>query len=71
MRICLMYALSDEDFLHAVAIIRLMCPFTGMILTAREDAKVRDIAIKRCGISQMDAGTNIGIGGYAKKKYKR
>lgn len=64
------YALSDEDFLHAVAIIRLMCPFTGMILTAREDAKVRDIAIKRCGISQMDAGTNIGIGGYAKKNTK-
>lgn len=64
------YAISDEDFLHVVAIIRLMCPFAGMILTAREEANVRDIAIKRCGISQMDAGTNIGIGGYAQAARK-
>lgn len=61
------YALSDDDFLRAIAIIRLMCPFTGMILTAREEPHIRDIAIKKCGISQMDAGTNIGIGGYSKQ----
>lgn len=61
------YALSDDEFLRAVAIIRLMCPFTGTILTAREAPNVRDEAIKRCGISQMDAGTNIGIGGYSKE----
>ena len=60
------YAMSDEDFMRAVAVIRLMCPFTGMILTAREEPELRDEMLKKCGISQMDAGTNIGIGGYKK-----
>lgn len=64
------YIISDEEFLRVVAIIRLMCPFTGTILTAREEPELRDIAIKKCGISQMDAGTNIGIGGYSKTKIK-
>lgn len=64
------YALSNDEFLRAIAIIRLMCPFTGTILTAREEPLVRDAAIKKCGISQMDAGTNIAIGGYSKKNVK-
>ncbi|MGH1600538.1 [FeFe] hydrogenase H-cluster radical SAM maturase HydG [Campylobacter majalis] len=64
------YALSDDEFLRVIAIIRLMCPFTGLILTAREEPHIRDEAIKKCGISQMDAGTNIGIGGYHDKSKK-
>ncbi|AQW80834.1 [FeFe] hydrogenase H-cluster radical SAM maturase HydG [Campylobacter pinnipediorum] len=60
------YALDDDEFLRAIAIIRLMCPFTGTILTAREEPELRNKAIQRCGISQMDAGTNIEIGGYSK-----
>ena len=47
-----------------------MCPFTGTILTAREEPEFRDIALKKCGISQTDAGTNIGIGGYSQTKVK-
>lgn len=64
------YILSDDEFLRVVAIVRLMCPFTGTILTAREEPTIRDIAIEKCGVSQMDAGTNIGIGGYSKTKIK-
>jgi 2-iminoacetate synthase len=59
------YAVSDKDIVKIAAVIRLMCPFTGTILTAREDPHVRDEMLKKCGISQTDAGTNIGIGGYS------
>ncbi|MDR2081998.1 MAG: [FeFe] hydrogenase H-cluster radical SAM maturase HydG [Campylobacteraceae bacterium] len=59
------YAVSDKDIVKIAAVIRLMCPFTGTILTAREDACIRDEMLKKCGISQTDAGTNIGIGGYS------
>lgn len=64
------YIISDEEFLKAIAIVRLMCPFTGTILTAREEPELRDIALSKCGISQTDAGTNIGIGGYSQTKIK-
>ncbi|MDD3840456.1 MAG: [FeFe] hydrogenase H-cluster radical SAM maturase HydG [Clostridia bacterium] len=59
----LKYAVSDEDFKKLVAIIRLSVPYTGMILTAREKPEVREEVIK-LGISQIDAGTRIGVGGY-------
>ena len=49
-----------------VAILRLAVPYTGMILTARENPKVRDEVIKY-GISQIDGGTKLEIGAYAKK----
>jgi len=59
------YLVSDEDFMKIVAIIRLMCPYTGSILTAREAYPIRRKAIKQGGVSQMDAGTRVGVGGYA------
>jgi 2-iminoacetate synthase len=59
------YLVNDEDFLKIVAIIRLMCPYTGSILTAREAFPLRLEALKKGGVSQMDAGTRIGVGGYA------
>ncbi|OCR92069.1 [FeFe] hydrogenase H-cluster radical SAM maturase HydG [Campylobacter fetus] len=62
------YALSDEDFIRLVAIVRLMCPFTGTILTAREEPELRDEILKKCGVSQTDAGTNIAVGGYSHTK---
>lgn len=59
------YLVSDKDFLKIVAIIRLMCPYTGSILTAREAYPIRRQATKQGGVSQMDAGTRVGVGGYA------
>lgn len=57
------YAVGDADFKKLVAIIRLSVPYTGMILTARESASVRQEVIP-LGISQIDAGSRIGVGGY-------
>ena len=61
------YAVSDEDFKKLVAILRLSVPYTGIILTAREKPEVRKEVIP-LGVSQIDAGTRIGVGGYKKSQ---
>lgn len=61
------YMVSDDDFVKLIAIIRLAVPYTGMILTARENAEVRK-EVMRFGVSQIDGGTVIELGGYAKAK---
>ncbi len=60
------YQVSDEDFKHLVATIRLSVPYTGMILTAREPIAVRN-EVLRYGVSQIDAGSSIGVGDYSNK----
>jgi len=55
---------SDEDFLKLITILRLAVPYTGLICTAREPAPIRNEAVRR-GITQMDAGTRIGLGAYS------
>jgi len=55
---------NDQELKRIIAILRLAVPYTGLILTAREDAKLRREAIK-LGVSQIDAGTKIEINGYA------
>ena len=57
------YLVKDEDFKKIIAILRLAVPYTGLILTARENAEIR----KEClsyGVSQIDAGSRIELGGY-------
>lgn len=56
--------IDDHLFKKLVTVIRLSVPYTGMILTARESAKVRQDIIP-VGITQIDAGSNIGIGAYS------
>lgn len=58
------YAPSDEDFMKMIAVIRLAVPYTGMILTAREPVHLRNEAMGY-GISQIDAGSDIGVGAYS------
>lgn len=58
------YKVDDATFKKLVTVIRLSVPYTGMILTARERAEVRNEVIK-VGCSQIDAGSNIGIGSYS------
>lgn len=60
------YLVSDEDFTKLVAILRLAVPYTGMILTARESAEIRNEVLKY-GVSQIDGGTNIELGGYSEE----
>ena len=59
------YTVSDEEFMRLVAILRLAVPYTGLILTAREKAALRKEAMS-FGVSQIDGGTKIEIGAYAK-----
>jgi 2-iminoacetate synthase len=58
------YRVDDETFKRLVTVIRLAVPYTGMILTARENARLRR-QILPLGCTQTDASTRIGIGGYA------
>lgn len=60
------YTLSDEEFTRIIAILRLAVPYTGLILTARENAEIRK-EVLQYGCSQIDAGTKIEIGAYAEK----
>lgn len=61
------YSVSDHDFKKLVAILRLAVPYTGMILTARESPEIRK-ELMGFGVSQIDAGSNIEMGGYSKGK---
>ncbi|SEF44884.1 2-iminoacetate synthase [Caloramator fervidus] len=63
------YLVSDEDFKKIVAVLRLALPYTGMILSTREEPKFRDEVIA-LGISQISAGSCTGVGGYV-EHYKK
>jgi 2-iminoacetate synthase len=54
---------DDDEFKRLVAILRLSVPYTGLILTAREPAELRR-EVMAFGVSQIDAGSRIEIGGY-------
>jgi len=60
------WAVSDADFTRMVAILRLAVPYTGLILTAREPAEIRD-EILEFGVSQIDGGTKIEMKAYSEK----
>jgi 2-iminoacetate synthase len=49
-----------------VAVLRLAVPYTGLILTAREPAAIRD-EVLQFGVSQIDGGTKIEMKGYSEK----
>lgn len=57
------YLVGDEDFKKIVAILRLAVPYTGIILSTRENARLRDEIINY-GVSQISAGSCTGVGGY-------
>lgn len=57
------YLVADSEFKKLIAVLRLAVPYTGLILTAREKAELR----RECmsfGVSQIDAGSRIELGGY-------
>lgn len=57
------HRVSDEDMERVVVVLRLSVPYTGMILTAREDAAMRRRLIPM-GCTQTDASSRIGVGAY-------
>ncbi len=58
-----MGSIADDDFRRVIATLRLAVPYTGLILTAREPARLRR-ELLALGVSQIDAGSRIEIGGY-------
>ena len=63
------WQVSDWEYKRLVAILRLAVPYTGLIMTAREPAELRR-EVLAFGVSQIDAGTKLEIGGYQEKREK-
>lgn len=57
-------SISDEMFEKIAACIRIAVPYTGMIISTRENEEVRSKMLK-CGISQVSGGSRTSVGGYA------
>jgi len=57
------HRVSDDEFKRLIAILRLSVPYTGLILTAREPPALRR-EVMAFGVSQIDAGSRIELGGY-------
>ncbi|MDR3020433.1 MAG: [FeFe] hydrogenase H-cluster radical SAM maturase HydG [Treponema sp.] len=57
---------DDETFAKIVAVIRIAVPFTGMILSTRENHEMRK-KLLGLGISQISAGSSTTVGGYNAK----
>ncbi len=60
------HIVSDADFQKLIAIIRLAVPYTGMIITTREEANFRNECLE-LGISQLSGGSCTGVGGYCEE----
>ncbi len=58
------HPLADEDFKKLVAILRLTVPYTGLIMSTRENAAMRKETFA-LGVSQISAGSRTNPGGYA------
>jgi len=57
------YLINNDRFKKLVTVLRLSVPYTGIIITAREEAGIKKEVIK-VGCTQTDASSKIGIGAY-------
>lgn len=55
--------IDDETFAKITAIIRIAVPYTGMIISTRENQKVREQVLK-LGVSQISGASCTSVGGY-------
>ncbi len=60
-------SIPDEMFEKIIACIRLAVPYTGMIISTRENEEVRGRAL-RLGISQISGGSRTSVGGYTEEE---
>ena len=60
-------SISDEIFTRIAACIRIAVPYTGMIISTRENEKVR-ARMLRVGISQISGGSRTSVGGYTEEE---
>lgn len=61
------HLVADKDFKKFVAVLRLAVPYTGLIISTREEAGFRDEIID-IGISQVSSGSCTGVGGYSERE---
>lgn len=61
------HLVADKDFKKLVAVLRLAVPYTGLIISTREEAGFRDEIID-IGISQVSTGSCTGVGGYSERE---
>ncbi|PIS27918.1 MAG: [FeFe] hydrogenase H-cluster radical SAM maturase HydG [Candidatus Marinimicrobia bacterium CG08_land_8_20_14_0_20_45_22] len=57
------HLVNNTDFKKLVTVLRLSVPYSGLIITAREEAEIKQDVLM-VGCTQTDASTKIGIGGY-------
>lgn len=55
--------IDDDTFAKIVACIRIAVPYTGMIVSTRENRKTRE-RVLQLGISQISGGSRTSVGGY-------
>ena len=60
-------SLSDEMFCKIAAVIRIAVPYTGMIISTRENQEVREKII-RLGVSQISGASRTSVGGYTEEE---
>ena len=59
--------LEDEIFEKIAACIRIAVPYTGMIISTRENQKVREKMLS-LGVSQISGGSRTSVGGYCEEE---
>ncbi|ACS78434.1 [FeFe] hydrogenase H-cluster radical SAM maturase HydG [Maridesulfovibrio salexigens] len=64
------YPISDAQFKRLVAVLRLAVPYTGLILSTRENREMRRELLD-LGISQLSAGSRTYPGAYSDPDYDR
>jgi len=64
------YPTTDHEFKKIVAVLRIAVPYTGLILTTRENAEFR-AELLQMGVSQISAGSRTYPGAYSDPEYDR
>lgn len=59
--------IDDEIFAKIIACIRIAVPYTGMIISTRENKEVRERAL-HLGVSQISGGSKTSVGGYCEEE---
>ena len=59
--------LTDEKFEKLVAILRIAVPYTGLIISTREQVDVRKRLLE-VGVTQLSGGSKTSVGGYSEKE---
>lgn len=59
--------ISDDMFAKIVACIRIVVPYTGMIISTRESKQTRERVLE-LGVSQISGGSRTSVGGYVEEE---